>query len=112
MPQWAVIVTVICSVIAAAAAVIGMFWHKLQSAKNSGRLEQMVANAVEELGRTRTAVGQCQLADNCDRQMKLMGDRIASAHRRMDGHEGRINSIDGTVSELRGKVEALQAQRS
>jgi uncharacterized protein HemX len=112
MPEWAIVLTVVFSGIAAIAAVVGMFWHKIQSAKDAGRLEQTVAGLVEDMGRQRMAVGECQLAANCDREMKQMSDRIASAHRRMDGHETRINTLDGSVSELRGQVAALQAQRN
>ena len=112
MQQWTSELSTVFSGIAAIAAIAGMFWHRIQSAKDAGRLEQKVDNMTDEIGRQRVAVGECQLAATCDRQMTAMTDRIASAHRRMDGHETRINGLDTIVSELRGKVEAVAARQS
>jgi hypothetical protein len=108
MPEWALILTVASSVAAALAAIVGMFWHKLQSAKNSGRFEEQLAGLAKAVVQLQERSGACQLVERCDREMTLMGDRIDSAHKRMDRHEERLGKHDDLIRILSANVEALK----
>ena len=90
-------------------AALGIVGHLLLSARDRGRFEQQVMDLKEEVGRERARVGQCQLAENCEREMEQMADRIKSAHKRMDRQDGRLDGHDKDIRELHIKVAALKA---
>ena len=95
MPEWAIVLTVVFSGVAALSSVGGMFWYKLQSAKDAGRLEEKVDSLSTQMASHTVTLGRCQLAENCEKDMGQMADRIGSAHKRMDGLERRIERVEG-----------------
>ena len=110
MPLWALVLTLVFSALSVLGTAAGALIHIRLSARNSGRLEQEVDGVVEELGRQRTAIGDCQLAEHCEQQMKALGDRVNSTHKRIDGIEQRLNATDGVARRLEGLVSVLQAK--
>jgi hypothetical protein len=90
MPQLLEILIAVTGGVSAVASVVGMLWHKLQSARDAGRTEATVGGLKEEMARTRDAVEECRTADVCDGKMVALNSRIDSAHKRMDGLERRI----------------------
>lgn len=109
MPLWAIVLTLVFSGLSLMGSVIGALWHARTSAKNSGRLEEKVDGLCRDLGLQREHVNKCQLAENCEREMEQLGDRIKSAHIRMDRHEGKINLQDTVIRELSASVAAVKA---
>ena len=97
--------------IVAAVAVLSFAGHLLLSQRDRGRNEQSVADLKDEMLRQRSAVGQCQLAEHCEQQMGQMNDRVNNAHRRMDGHEGRLNKHDDLIRELGAEVAAVKSSK-
>jgi hypothetical protein len=108
MPTWALILTVVFSFLSLVGSAVGGLVHARLSAKNSGRLEQMVDGLTEEMSRQRTAVGACQLAEQCEKQMDHVGDRLKSAHVRMDRQDGRLDKHDDLIRGLGESVAALK----
>ena len=94
MPQWAVVLTVLFSAVAATAAILGIIDSRITAARNSGRVEQKVDSLADEMVRQRANVSGCRLAEECDRQMGQMQDRVGNAHKRMDGIERRVERLE------------------
>ena len=94
MPLWALVLTLCFGAVSAIATIFGMFWHRTQSAKDSGALRQEVATASAEIGRLRDALPECQTVATCSANMQSLNSRIDNAHKRMDRLEGRIDRIE------------------
>ena len=57
MPLWVQYLTVVFSAISTAVVITGVIFHVQSSARDRGKLEQLVANLVGELERVRESVG-------------------------------------------------------
>jgi len=97
--------------IVAGVAVLSFAGHLLLSQRDRGRTEQSVADLKDEMLRERSAVGECQLAEHCELQMRQMGDRVNNAHKRMDRQDERIDRHDDVIRELGESVAALRGSK-
>jgi len=93
-------------------AALGIAGHLLLSARDRGRWEQRVDDLKEDLGMQRAAIGACQLAEHCEQQMDQMGDRVRSAHKRMDGQDARLDRHDDLIRELDKSVAELKVVKA
>jgi hypothetical protein len=110
MPLWAIVLTLIFSALSLIGSGVGALVHVRLSARNSGRLEQKVDGLVDDLGRQRETIGGCQLAEHCEQQMEQMGERVKSAHRRMDRQDERLDKHDDVIRDLGLLVGALKGK--
>ncbi len=110
MPQWAIVLTLVFSGLSLLGSGLGALVHVRLSAKNSGRLEEKVDGLAAEMGRQRTAVGECQLATHCEKQMQEMSNRVLSAHKRMDRQDGLLDRHEGQLRDLDIAVAALKVR--
>ena len=104
--------TEIFSGVAAVAAVVGMIWHKQQSAKNAGKFETQVENLTTEVTRLRDSSADCQSVAHCNQQMGQVFQRIDNAHRRMDQHETRLGALDEALRTLTNTIAANASRQS